>query len=369
MMSGNKEKLITESKRKELGESPIFDVKDFVLRDQEILTSDFFETELEAKIHLNIENGYFIILNDDDVNAYAYTKDGCNVIALTRGSIYKCLYAADLFMLKEDFFPEIEDSEMPGLCYKKVTTSLFHPVINDKLIEFPVSGDKTRRNIGYIITALALKHMVYHEIGHHTLGHLKQQQDIYGLQYGEVHAVENDDITADRFKKMEIEADIFSVQRIMDELEDLEAKWNYLFEVELMHMEYASLLIVALVIVKECLAPEIVFAEEIEQSKYLPKFIRLIIEMSVISSANNNKLISEFKDILRSDSGTREIIENEIGSVLIDDPDQLQKALIAYMNSIAVFSEQTYKEIFYGTSSPLAFWDDLKAAEWWKRLQ
>ena len=44
MMSCNKENLITESKRKELGESPIFDVKDFVLRDQEILTFDSMQS-------------------------------------------------------------------------------------------------------------------------------------------------------------------------------------------------------------------------------------------------------------------------------------------------------------------------------------
>lgn len=369
MMSCNKENLITDRKRKELGEFPIFDIKDFVLRDQEILTPDFFDKELEGKIHLNIENGHFIVLNDEDVNAYAYRKDGCNVISLTKGSIYKCLYAANLFMLKEDFFPEIEDLEMPGLCYKKVTTSLFPPVIKDKSIELPVSGDKTRRNIGYIIAALALKHMVYHEIGHHTLGHINQQQDIYGLQYGEVHAACNNDITAAHYKQMEMEADIFSVQRIMEEFEDMEAKWNYLFEVDLMHMEYASMLIVALVIVKECLAPEIVIEDEIERSKYLPKLIRLVIDMNVIASAKNKKLVSEFKDIIKLNTTTREIIEDEIGPFSIDNPVHLQKALIIYITSIVVFSEQTYKEIFYRTISPLAFWDDLKAAAWWERLQ
>lgn len=369
MANCKKESLITERKRKELGKFPIFDVKDFLLRDQEILTLDFFDIELEGKIQANIENGYFIILNDKDVNAYAYTKDGCSVIALTKGSIYACLYAADLFMLKDDFFPEIEDLEMPGLTYREVTTSLFPPVINDKSIEFTVSGDKTRRNIGYIITALALKYMVYHEIGHHVLGHLNLQQDIYGLQYGEVHVIDSAAITYDHFKRMEMEADIFSVQHIIDEFEDMEAKWNPLFEVELSHMEYASLLIAALVIVKECLAPDVVFEDGIERSQYLPKLMRLVIDISVIALENNKKLISEFKDILSMETGTREIIENEIGPVSIDDSDQLQRALIIYMSSIAAFSEQTYKEIFYGTSNPLVFWDDLNAAKWWKGLQ
>ena len=84
-------------------------------------------------------------------------------------------------------------------------------------------------------------------------------------------------------------------------------------------MEYANMLIVALVIVKECLAPEIVIEDEIERSKYLQKLIRLVIRMNLIASAIIKKLVSEFKDIIRLNTTTREIFKDEIGPVSIDN--------------------------------------------------
>lgn len=187
--------LLVKSRKLESGGHPIFDWNEFILGDQGILTSDFFENEIAAKVKQEIANGRFLILNEDSINAYAYTEDGSNVVAITKGSLYCCLYMANFFMLKDDFFPDIGN---PDACYPNASPSLFPITVDrDGNTVFPVSGDDERRNIGYVITVLALKYMVYHEVGHHKLGHLKQDKELYGLEVGEANALRKDAISSD----------------------------------------------------------------------------------------------------------------------------------------------------------------------------
>ena len=81
----------------------------------------------------------------------------------------------------------------------------------------------------------------------------------------------------------------------------------------------------------------------------------------------DSTLMNEFKEVLMMVPRTREIIESEIGVISMDDPSKLREGLTEYLKSIVVFSEQTYAEIFLGTINAMAFWEDFKAAKWWKR--
>ncbi len=164
-----------------------------------------------------------------------------------------------------------------------------------------------------------------------------------------------------------MEADIYSVQRIIDEFGDISAETAPFFEVALGHMELASLLAVALVIVKECLAPENLSFEDMDENIYLPKYLRLVMNLSTMILDADSTLMNEFKEVLMMVPRTREIIESEIGVISMDDPSKLREGLTEYLKSIVVFSEQTYAEIFLGTINAMAFWEDFKAAKWWKR--
>ena len=218
--------------------------------------------------------------------------------------------------------------------------------------------------------------MVYHEVGHHKLGHLKQDKELYGLEGGEANALRNDATSSDHhddkkslndYQRMEMEADIYSVQRIIDEFGDISAETAPFFEVALGHMELASLLVVALVIVKECLAPENLSFEDMDENIYLPKYLRLVMNLSTMILDADSTLMNEFKEVLMMVPRTREIIESEIGVISMDDSSKLREGLTEYLKSIVVFSEQTYAEIFLGTIDAMAFWEDFKAAKWWKR--
>ena len=205
---------------------------------------------------------------------------------------------------------------------------------------------------------------------------LKQDKELYGLEGGEANALRNDATSSDHhddkkslndYQRMEMEADIYSVQRIIDEFGDISAETAPFFVVALGHMELASLLAVALVIVKECLAPENLSFEDMDENIYLPKYLRLVMNLSTMILDADSTLMNEFKEVLMMVPRTREIIESEIGVISMDDPSKLREGLTEYLKSIVVFSEQTYAEIFLGTINAMAFWEDFKAAKWWKR--
>lgn len=335
-------------------------------RDYKRFTDSILEKELEGIVE-EFDNTRFMVLREEAVNAYAYLDDGVKVVALTEGSFYHCRYAANLFMLKDSFFPDIGTSSD---CHKEVSPSLF-PVkkTEEGDLIFPVSGSEERSNVGDIITSLAMRFIAYHEIGHHLLGHLEKQGKAFGLDYGEANAFVSQTMEADTYKKMEMEADIFSVQMILGEIEDLIQKWSPLFEAGISRLELVMLLVVALVIVKEGLGEEALLEEDYDTHPYLPKFIRLIINLTAVVMGDHGELLEELEEELRevldTDSRTRKIVESGYKLIATDNMPKRMASLILYLSNVAVCSEQTYKEIFYGTYSPMVFWEDLKAAKWW----
>lgn len=359
----DKERLLTDEKRKMLGKSPLFAPEDFMLADQQILTADFFVSEIEKQVRDSVENGAFIILNDSSVNAYAYRREGYNVVALTLGSIYNCLYTANLFMLSKDFFPDIGnetlfDNEVRAVDFPAQTAE-------DGEISLPVSGDDERRNIGYIIAAMAIKYMVYHEIGHHVLGHLEQYDEVLGLDCGETGELVKNAANPEQFKRIEAEADLFAAEKLAGEFDELAEKWNPYFEVPLEHLEFSMLMIAALVIVKENLNEELLSVEEIEERKYVPAIVRLVLDMSVLVLEKNVHLREQFRQMLRYEAEDNP----DVQSYNPVDEREIELLLIERMSNVAVMAEQVYADIFVGSYDPAVFQSDFLGYEWWRQLK
>lgn len=54
-------------------------------------------------------NGFFIIINDEQVNAFAMKKNDISVVAINAGSIKKIMYSANLMMLSDKILLGIGD--------------------------------------------------------------------------------------------------------------------------------------------------------------------------------------------------------------------------------------------------------------------
>lgn len=80
---------------------------------------------------------------------------------------------------------------------------------------------------------------------------------------------------------------------------------------------------------------------------------------------DHGELLEELEEVLDRDSRTRKNVESGYKLIATDNMPKRMASLILYLSNVAVCSEQTYKEIFYGTYSPMVFWEDLKAAKWW----
>ncbi|MCR5294004.1 MAG: hypothetical protein K6E30_02360 [Lachnospiraceae bacterium] len=319
--------------------------------------------EIEKQVRDSVENGELIILDDSAVNAYAYRKDGHNVVALTRGSIYSCLYTANLFMLSRDFFPDIGNET---LFESEVKAVNYPPEISkDGDILLPTSGDEERRDVGYILAELAIRYMVYHEIGHHVLGHLEQYDEVLGLDCGEAGGPIQKVPDPDQFKMIESEADIYAAKKLMDELEGVADTWNPNFEVPLEMLELTMLMVAALVIVKENLNEELLSLQEIDDRKYTPAIIRLVVNLAVISLEKNTSLREQFRQMLAyeaeygSGEQTTETVNDEESDLL----------LIETLSNVAVMSEQVYADLFVGSHDPAVFQSDFLGAEWWEHLE
>ena len=361
----NKELLITDVKKQALGNPALYPMEDFALADQNILTTGFLTDELERRVRECVENGCLIVLNENAVNAYAYSRQGYNVVALTFGSIYRCIYTSDLFMLSENYFPEIGDEKA---CFSDVTTKLYPPENGDNgEISFPVSGDDERRNTGYMIASLAIKYMVYHEIGHHACGHLQTHREILGLDNGEAGRAIRTRLSPDEFKLIETEADTYAVQKLVSEFDELVERWNPYFEVPLGHLEMSLLLITALVIVKENLSEELFSLQEIDKSGYLPTIVRLIISLHTIMGTDR-QLTEEYREamILNAEYLGQEELIDELRSL---DNERLRVMLREYLANATVVFEQIYADIFLGRHDQAVFQSDFLGSEWWEKLQ
>ena len=361
----DKENLITEGKRKSLNDPPIFVKENFVLNDQEILDSEFLFSDLEKSVQSSTDNGAFIILNDNTVNAYAYNRNGFNVVAMTYGCIYSCLYAANLFMLRDDYFTDIGNE---NACFSDVT-AVKCPATNasDGSISLPVSGDDERRKIGYIIASLALKYIVYHEIGHHVCGHLKKHKNVYGLEGGENCEKIYSELSVNDHKKMELEADSFAVNKLIGEFDVLEDKWSTYFEVPLQHLELAMLFVTAQVIVKESLNEVLLSLQHIENSAYPPAIIRSIFAIVTVLS-NDARLLNEYREALTLETEYSDEADEAVEQSLNYSDSELGEMLQQKMVEIFVTSEQIYADIFWGRYDSPMFIGNYLAHDWWMGL-
>ena len=345
-------------------ERTVYYAREFSMGGNSIMSSDFLTEELEVQVLKDVENGSFLIRNEQCVNAYAYREEQQNIVAISLGSIYKCLYTANLFMLKDDFIPEAGEG---NACYSSVSPREFPLSDEGGEMSFYESGDEERRNIGHIIAALALKFMVYHEIGHHVCGHLERLNGELGLDHGEAQAESCSNLTAEEFRKLETEADLYSVEKILKELDELCEKWSPYFEVEIGHLELVQLLTYALVIVKENLGAEADPIETMETGRYLPKLIRVVIGISTALLGDSEELMDSFRLLIESDPVTVKSIESYIGPFSTDNELEMMKALNVYLAISLTNAEQTYADIFYGRHDPIVFQPEILIAEWWER--
>ena len=358
----DKEQLITDVKRKSLSEPALYPMENFLLADQKIFSSKFLTDDLEKTVQECIENGCLIIFNEMPVNAYAYTRKGYSVVAITFGSIYKCIYAANLFMLSEDYFPDIGDVRA---CYSDVTAAAYPPKVGKGgEVLFHESGDDERRDAGYIIAAFAMKYIVYHEIGHHALGHLQKYNHVLGLECGEAGEGMRSRISPDEFKLIEMGADIYAVQKLVGEFDELSQRWSPYFEVPLGHLELVLLLMTALVIVKENLNEELLSVKEIDDSAYPPMIMRLVVSL-YITLETDKKLPDEYRQALILSA---EVEGKESAAVNIDD-ESLKNMMMDYMINAVVSFEQIYADIFLGRHDQEVFQSDFLGSEWWQRLE
>ena len=335
-----KDNLITEGKRKSLNDPPIFLKDNFVLSDQEILDSEFLFSDLEKSVQSSTDNGAFIILNDNTVNAYAYNRNGFNVVAMTYGCIYSF---------------ETDSGRVQTFERSKREPSL------------PVSGDDERRKIGYIIASLAIKYIVYHEIGHHVCGHLKKHKNVYGLEGGENCEKIYSELSANVHKKLELEADSFAVNMLISEFDVLEDKWSAYFEVPLQHLELAMLFVTALVIVKESLNEVLLSLQHIEKSAYPPAIIRSIFAIVTVLS-NDTRLLNEFREALALETEYSDEADEVVEQSVNYSDSELGELLQQKMVEIFVTSEQIYADIFWGRYDSPMFIGNYLAHDWWMSL-
>lgn len=131
-------------------------------------------------------NGFFIIINDEQVNAFAMKKNDISVVAINAGSIKKIMYSANLMMLSDKILLGIGDM---SACRENIIAEEYPITEDGDNVLLYISGDSTREAVGYMIANLAVRFMLYHEIEHHEEGHVKRFNDKYSLFCKEVSMI------------------------------------------------------------------------------------------------------------------------------------------------------------------------------------
>jgi len=106
-------------------------------------------------------NGFFIIINDEQVNAFAMKKNDISVVAINAGSIKKIMYSANLMMLSDKILLGIGDM---SACRENIIAEEYPITEDGDNVLLYISGDSTREAVGYMIANLAVRFMLYHEI-------------------------------------------------------------------------------------------------------------------------------------------------------------------------------------------------------------
>ena len=338
----------------------------FLLQKNGILDAEVM-LQLQTEVEAMIGDGCFALVDREEVNAFAMEKDGIPIIALYAGAIKKILYAANILMLSDAFLPEVGDL---AACYHDISSDM-HPMKTDEesgsVLKMTVSGDPCRENIGYMIASLAIHFIVYHEVGHHEKGHVKRLKEKYNLFYSETPYTWISDEYLEERKKMELEADMYAVDMLIEKIDSLMECWGKYLDMKVTYSEMFQLIVPALVIVKENLRTEVLRLEEIEKGYYLPNIVRISIIVLVIASRPQIKKVV-YPDILELFSEDEEFkmqFENFYGIKVFDDNSQLTKDVYEKFYSLMIVNaEQLYADIFVGNHLSTTFLSDVKVLNW-----
>ena len=266
-------------------------------------------------------NGFFIIINDEQVNAFAMKKNDISVVAINAGSIKKIMYSANLMMLSDKILLGIGDM---SACRENIIAEEYPITEDGDNVLLYISGDSTREAVGYMIANLAVRFMLYHEIGHHEEGHVERLNDKYSLFCKEV-SNDKERIELEERKKMEFEADMYAMTQIVNDFEILAEIWGKVLNLEVTYSEMFQLLVPALVIVKENLGMDVHNNEQIENSFYLPNIIRVVIDFAIIFMDKKVKkvLCNDIAVMFETDSEYRQMFEKENNLIVFDSEGML----------------------------------------------
>ena len=342
----------------------------FIVKKNGILDAEII-LELQAKIEFFLGKGCFVIINDESVNACAMEKDGISIIALYAGTIKKVFCDASIMMLSDEFLIGLGNMEA---CYHNISIDehgLRMDEEDNSLLKIDISGDDVREAVGYMIASLAIHFIIYHEVAHHKLGHIKKLKEKYNLFYQEILHTENLQEYVEERKQMELEADLYAADLIVEVMESLMGRWGEYLDINFGYSEMFQLLIPALVIVKENLPVEAYSVKEIENSFYLPNIIRTALTVMVVAKNPHIKevLCNDILAMFLEDEEYRKQFEEENGVVVLDDSNQLTETAFERLYALMIVgTEQIYTKIFLGSYLPVMFQTDIKAMNWFLNI-
>lgn len=342
----------------------------FLIKKNGILDAEMI-LELQSDVEAALGKGCFVIINDEDINACAMEKDGVSIIALYAGTIQKMLCDACIMMLSDEFLPEVGDMEA---CCHNISLDDHGMGTDEKsnsVVTVDISGDYTREAVGYMIASLAIYFIVYHELGHHKLGHIKNLRERYGLFYQEASHSDVSDGYAEERKRMELEADSYAADLIVEKMDSLMERWGEYLDIDFGYSEMFQLLIPALVIMKENLPVEAYSVKEMEGSFYYPNIIRIsLIAMLVARKPHIKKVLwNDISAVFQEDEECRKQFEEENDIVVLDESGNLTERAYEYFYALMIGgTEQIYTNIFVGNYSSEMFQNDIKAMIWFRYL-
>lgn len=367
----DKEKLIADFFAGHESDPLILSPEDFFLIKKNGILDAEIVLELQSAVEAVLGKGCFVIINDENVNACAMEKDGVSIIALYAGTIQKMLCDACVMMLSDEFLPEVGNIEA---CYHNISID-DHGLKTDgeknSVVSVDISGDYTREAVGYMIASLAVHFIIYHEVGHHKLGHIKKLKEEYGLFYQEALQTEILEGYAEERKLMELEADSYAVDLLVDKMDSLMGRWGEYLDIDFGYSEMFQLLIPALVIIKENLPAEAYSIKEIENSFYYPNIIRIsLIAMLVARKPHIKEVLwNDILAVFQEDEEYRKQFEEDNGIVVLDESLQLNEMAYDLFYGLMIGgTEQIYTKIFVGDNLSAMFQTDLKAMYWFRYL-
>jgi hypothetical protein len=117
------------------------------------------------------------IVDNDDLNAFAYTDGTSDYVVVFRGAV-ECIYGTFLCLFStRTFLPTIGDpsAEDADLELDRHRLSRMPLLRNDGIIQtgrFHLPNDPARQLAAFLISESAVEYLLYHEIGHIVGGHL-----------------------------------------------------------------------------------------------------------------------------------------------------------------------------------------------------